>query len=243
MYKILSGDKIVDVVDVPQYVRYQNRHGKFLACDKLFAQGIVSHNGKTIWQLKDAASIPIDGFDTVELIKIAEDEYETLKEIFDKADEEADSSTANLTPVEKATLEFVVETKIKEMSKACNDIILNGFDIELSDGKTYHFALSIEDQVNMLKLKELYNDGVKKIPYHSSGELCKYYDAEDIAAILEYSDEFKNYNIVYFDSLRNYIKALNDISKVKEVFYGMEIPKKYQSEVFIKEIKNKTQER
>lgn len=231
MYKVLADDTIVGVIDVPSYIRYQNRNGMFLACDKLYAQGVVSQNGKTIWQLKDAPVIPVAGYTTVELIAIEEEEYNTLKELFDKADEEETDEITNLNVVEKATLEVVINAKIKEMSEACSNTIVSGFNIELSDGNTYHFALTLEDQVNMIELRNRYNAGETQIPYHSSGELCRYYSAEDIALILEKSDNFKNYNVVYFNSLRNYIKSLTDISKVSAITYGVEIPKKYQSEV------------
>ncbi len=231
MYKVLANDTIIGVIDVPSYIRYQNRNGMFVACDELYAQGVVSQNGKDIWQLKDAPVIPVEGYTTVELIAIEEDEYNTLKELFDKVDEDESGEITNLNVVEQATLEFVIDAKIKEMSKACSETIVAGFDIELSDGKSYHFALTLEDQVNMIELRNLYNTGATQIPYHSSGELCRYYSSEDIALILEKSDKFKNYNVIYFNSLRNYIKSLKDISKVNSITYGTNIPKKYQSEV------------
>ena len=231
MYKVLANDTIIGVIDVPSYIRYQNRSGMFVACEKLYAQGIVSQNGKDIWQLKDAPVIPIEGYTTVELIAIEEEEYNTLKDLFDKAEENESEEITNLNIVEQATLELVVNAKIKEMSKACSETIVSGFDVELSDNKSYHFALTLEDQVNMIELRNLYNSGATQIPYHSSGELCRYYTAEDIALILEKSDKFKNYNVVYFNSLRNYIKSLKDISKVSSITYGIKIPKKYQSEV------------
>ncbi|MBQ3502923.1 MAG: hypothetical protein IJA72_04620 [Clostridia bacterium] len=239
MYKVLANDIIVGVIDEPSYVRYQNRNGKFLSCDKHYAQGVLSQDGNIIWHLKDRAVIPVSGYTTVELIEIEQDEYEMLKSIFDNKDEYSDES-AVLDAVQEATLEVVATDKINKMKQECGNAITSGFDITLSDGNIYHFTLTLEDQINMIELKNLYDLGEEQIPYHSSGELCKYYSANDIDAILKASDAHKNYHIVYYNSLRNYIKSLTDITKLNSIEYGSKIPKKYQSEVLKKIMEDKS---
>jgi len=43
------------------------------------------------------------------------------------------------------SLDFVKDVKTKQMSAICRTTIINGFDIQLSDGLTHHFSMPIED--------------------------------------------------------------------------------------------------
>lgn len=121
--------------------------------------------------------------------------------------------------------------KIEEMSAICNGIIVEGFDIELSDGETHHFSLEVADQLKISKLNDRANNGSDVLPYHADGEICKFYSAQDIAAINEAMENRIEYHVTYFNSLRNYINDMNDISQVMSVSYGVQIPEKYQSDV------------
>ena len=49
------------------------------------------------------------------------------------------------------TLPIVRAAKLKEISIACNETIVNGVDLTL-DGETVHFNLSTEDQANIANL-------------------------------------------------------------------------------------------
>lgn len=121
--------------------------------------------------------------------------------------------------------------KIKEMSGICESTITNGFDIVLSDGKSHHFSLSVQDQLNLITLSTMLASGEEYIPYHADGELCKAYSLEDASAIITTATNFKTYHITYFNSLKAYINSLKSIKTVSAVTYGMEIPDKYKSEV------------
>ena len=50
-----------------------------VACDKSQAQAIISSSGEYIWHVKGLYNLPVDGYDTVELIEIDEYEYNQLK--------------------------------------------------------------------------------------------------------------------------------------------------------------------
>ena len=52
------------------------------------AQGFISSDGNTIWHTQDLYKIPVDGFDTVELIPIDTYEYQQLKALGGKTPEE-----------------------------------------------------------------------------------------------------------------------------------------------------------
>ena len=128
-------------------------------------------------------------------------------------------------------LEFVKEMKIKEMSNTCRQTIIDGVDVELSDGKTHHFSLEIEDQIKIQALALKAQQGEEKLYWHPDGELCQFYSAEDILRIYAALEETQTVNTTYFNSLRNYIQSMTSIEQVGKVVYGMGIPEEYQSEV------------
>ena len=121
--------------------------------------------------------------------------------------------------------------KIKEMSNTCRQTIIDGIDVELSDGKTHHFSLEIEDQIKIQALAIKAQQGEEKLYWHPDGELCQFYSAEDILRIYAALEETQTVNTTYFNSLRNYIQSMTSIEQVSKVVYGMGIPEEYQSEV------------
>lgn len=124
------------------------------------------------------------------------------------------------------------EEVIAAMSDACNQAIVSGVDVTLSDGGTYHFGLSIEDQINMMNLQSMVLSGAESVPYHADGAGCRYYSADDFNKIAEAATAWKLYHESYFNSLREYIKSLNTNEELGDVEYGMEIPEEYQTDVF-----------
>lgn len=92
-YKVIKNNKVVDVLDKLIYLKWQERHSIMVLCGENEAQGILSSDKNTIWHEKTLYKIPVDGYDTVELVEIDEYEYKQLKvlncqtaeEIFDGA--------------------------------------------------------------------------------------------------------------------------------------------------------------
>jgi len=78
-YKVLKNNKVIDVLDRLAFVKYQKKHDIMIACDKSEAQAIISSNGEYIWHIDGLYRIPVDGYDTVELVEIDEYEYKQLK--------------------------------------------------------------------------------------------------------------------------------------------------------------------
>ena len=80
-YKILKDGRVIDVLDHLVFVKYQKKHNVMLLCDKSEAQAIVSSDGAYFWHLKGLYKIPVDGpqIDTVDIKRIDEYEYRTLK--------------------------------------------------------------------------------------------------------------------------------------------------------------------
>lgn len=124
------------------------------------------------------------------------------------------------------------------MNSKCNKMIVDGFDIKLSDNNIYHFSLTLQDQLNLITSAQMISNGVQKIPYHADGCVCKYYSINDMGKIIEMANLFKTYHISYFNSLKSYIESLQDMEIISAVSYGDEIPEEYQSTVYV-ELKNK----
>lgn len=183
-----------------------------------------------------------------EVIEITEEEYDELYEIIhgggeiDPEPEPEPEPTPEPEP-EPAdiTVEYAKKMKIAEMSKTCENIITNGIDVVLSDEKTHHFSLTVQDQLNLITLSEMVKSGLERIPYHADGELCEYYTPQDILAIVQAGTEFKTYHTTYFNSLKKYINSLRSVNTVSQITYGVEIPEKYQSDVW-KEINQNVEE-
>lgn len=131
----------------------------------------------------------------------------------------------------ESPLEDVKAKKIADMSEACRNAIIAGFDVVLSDGKTHHFSLTIEDQLNINALYGLLASGMKRVPYHADGEVCEYFSAEDFGAIVQTATTHKTYHESYFNSLKSYITSKRTAASVDAITYGVEIPVQYQSDV------------
>lgn len=78
-YKVLKNNKVIDVLDRLTFVKYQKKHGIMIACDKSEAQAIISSDGEYIWHVYGLYGIPVDGYDTVDLVEIDKYEYKQLK--------------------------------------------------------------------------------------------------------------------------------------------------------------------
>ena len=87
-YKILKNGRVIDVLDRLVFVKYQKKHDIMLLCDQSEAQAIVSSDGSYVWHVEWLYKIPVDGYDTVDLVEIDEYEYNQLKMLNFKTPEE-----------------------------------------------------------------------------------------------------------------------------------------------------------
>lgn len=230
-YKVIGQGKILDVIIDPQYVTYQSRNNIIVLSTKENANGIISTDGSTVWHVIGWDDIPLPDILSVQFIEIDESEYRILKSAIESEEAiEADVATDNETTI---TLEYVKEKAIKKMRAECEEAIVGGVDVMLSDGLSHHFDLTIEDQINLISLKEMIAAGATEIPYHESDCLCKMYSPEDIIALLNAASAHKMYHTTYFNSLKGYINCLKEIEAVNNVYYGMIIPEEHWSEVLI----------
>lgn len=128
-------------------------------------------------------------------------------------------------------LELVKTKKIKELSYACNQTIENGIEVQMLDGKIHHFSLTTQDQLNLISLQAMMEQGMEQIPYHADGELCKFYTPVEIQMIIAEATRFKTYHTTYYNALKNYVNSLDDPYVITDIQYGVELPEEYQSDV------------
>lgn len=143
------------------------------------------------------------------------------------APEEPDISTPS-EPEKPAepTLEEIKNTKIEEISKACNFNIVHGAYMEV-DGEMQLFSYKLEDQSNLISALQLSIATQMSMPYHADGENCRLFTPEEITTL--YVNEMTNltHHQTYTNQLKMYIESLDDKLAVEAVLYGNELTGKY----------------
>lgn len=252
-YKVVKNLMVVDVFNIAVYVKYTTRNKLMIRCKQdENPNGILSSDLSCIWHVEGLEPFPVDGYETVKLVEIDEEEYSILKAALDENREviepepepipEPEPEPEEEVPEEPQepteeditdanTLEMVRSAKLSEMDRACTKTIQNGFDATLSDGGTYHFSLNITDQLNISSLNTKALAGESPLPYHADGQPCRFYPAEDIILINRLMEELIILHTTYFNSLKTYINALDNIKDIGAVYYGVDIPQEHQSEV------------
>lgn len=136
-------------------------------------------------------------------------------------------------PIPEPTLEELQEQKVVEMNSVQQSVIAEGVDVTLTDGNTYHFSLTTNDQLSIIGSAASGEISVKGTPWHIADESvhCQYYSDEDMALISKASYEYVLYHVTYFRDLRIYIRSLTDKEEVENIYYGVVIPEEYRSEV------------
>lgn len=238
-YKLLNDGNFIGVGTSYDLRKFQSKHNILLTSDDNSAQYIQINDElfRDEW-LTPVATDQLP-YTTVKIIVIDKDEYDALYDAVETGKEidiiEEEQNTYEEIPSvdsdELVTKEYIKMAKTAEMSAACRKAITNGFDVTLSDEQIHHFSLTVQDQLNLLTLSSAVSSGETEIPYHADGESCRYYSAEDITIIINEANYHKNYHTTYFNSLKAYIDSLNSITKISSITYGVEIPKKYRSEV------------
>ena len=237
-YKIIMNNKFVGIGTTIDLRKFQKKNKIFLSCDESEAQYIQCGKGMyhAMWMLP----VTTDTYFVADVMEIQQNEYNILlsaiesnEEIQVLPDEDVNNEVDDIKEEDTLTIDYVKESKIKEMKLSCNKMITEGFDIKLSDGKSHHFSLTLQDQLNLITSYQMVLDGIETIPYHADGELCKYYSVTDMDQIVGRANSFKIYHVAYFNSLKSYINSLQDTNEIANITYGDDIPTKYQSEVYI----------
>lgn len=239
-YKIIADGEFIGVGNSTNMIYYQAKHNIILGCSEKKAEYIICNEKlyRADWMLPINPMSTKYSYTIAEVIAIEEEEYNTLVAAIEKNEEiiiEPEIPVVEepeyVDPNTEITVDYVKNVKIAEMSNTCNKIITNGIDVQLSDGNTYHFSLTTQDQLNLITLSTLIAAGQTEIPYHADGELCRYYSVEDITIITETATAHKTYHVTYFNSLKAWVSAMDNIDDITTVQYGDTIPEEYQSDI------------
>lgn len=129
------------------------------------------------------------------------------------------------------TLEEVKADKKAEISAACEKIIHDGIDVVMPDGTVEHFSLLSYDQINLFGKQAQLAAGATHLEYHQDGHPCRYYTAEEMMAIIDTAMLHVSYHTTYCNSLNMWIAGAESANEVNSIYYGADIPEKYQSDV------------
>lgn len=238
-YKLINNNTIIGAVTNEDFRKIQTKHNVIVYATILDAQFVEYKMN----YYRDAWFRPLPenntwAYQEANLIEITEKEYEELvsaleinAEIYYEEPEPENPPPVYEDENNIVTLEYVRDAKIAAMSKACNQTITSGIDVILSDGESHHFSLEIEDQIKIQALAMKAQAGDTLLPWHEDNQLCKFYSAEDILRIYAALEQTQTYQTTYFNSLKTYIMSLDNITDIGNIYYGIEIPEEYQSEV------------
>jgi len=237
-YKLISGSNIIGVGSTYDFRKFQKKHRIILFCDEREAQYI---------QYKDALyhdnwMLPVKTdlfkYEMCECIQIEEDEYNTLKsaleveeEIIVEPEPPVVKENEYIDPVTEITVDYIRRVKVAEMKNTCNKTIENGIDVVLSDGENYHFSLTTQDQLNLITISSMIAAGSETIAYHADGQLCKYFNSEDMQTVIAAATSHITKYTTYYNALHYWILQMKDIDEITGVYFGIDIPDEFKSEV------------
>lgn len=227
---VVSSDNFICYVEGCGYMNTNEQYGEYADFNQV--------HYRTSW-MKPPHDLSIPYVD-VTFLEIGKTEYDAFKaaiasnEEVAALDDEIEEEITQEQPVDEialSSLEYIREAKISEMSLACRRIIEAGFDLELRN-EVHHFSLDTQDQLNLISLSSMAQTQ-ELIPYHADGEVCIFYTAAEINAIVAAATAHKVYHTTYYNALKTYINVLDTIEAISAIIYGVAIPQEYKSEVLI----------
>lgn len=133
-------------------------------------------------------------------------------------------------PSEPPTLEELQIAKKREIEVACEQAIYAGISVKLPGGWE-RFSLTEKDQINLFGKQSQLAAGADQLEYHQDGHPCRYYTAEEMQAIIMAAMEHVSYHTTYCNALNMWIMGCESEVELQGIFYGVDIPEEYQSEV------------
>ena len=127
---------------------------------------------------------------------------------------DGDGNLIDVTEISEP-IENIISQKKAELSAECEKFIVAGVDV--GDA---HYSLTLEDQANILAWMAVAQTG-KAVPYHSDGNPCVIYSAEDFLKVANAAVAFKTAQTTYCNLLMRQVEAMTDVNEVKAIKYGV----------------------
>lgn len=223
MYKIIQNDKVIDVVKYPRFVSFL-ASGHIAITDKTSAQGIAGSDNETVYSFTARF-----GYQTVTIKEITPEEFSRLQKLLNSNQE---------ISADESALAVAKREAIKRLSSICKTKITSGFSIILSDGESYDFKLTTEDQLNLMSIEGQLNAGAETFIYHATNQPCKFFSREDMTKIITTFKRYTLYHTTYFNTAKQYINSLVDTEKVRLFTYGTDISDTVDNVVIKQILKN-----
>jgi len=115
------------------------------------------------------------------------------------------------------------KAKLEELSAVCHATILNGVDVQLSDGDYHHFSLEAEDQSNIDSMFMAVVLGATCYTYHADGESCREFSREDIVLLYVAYKSMITQQTAYYNALKAWVER-SDPSTLTQIIYGCALP-------------------
>lgn len=218
MYKVIQQNKIIDVVIDPQFIKFLPS-GHIAFTDSTTADGFAIGNTLYSFKLVNRADVVSE---PAQLKKVSIEEFTKLKFLLD-SNQEVFEQNSELIKAQQNT--------IARLSSICKKKITAGFSIKLSDGETYNFRLSQEDQINLSIIENQLIAGETSFIYHATDHPCKIYNRTDMLKILAAFKKVVLYHTTYFNLAKHYIKSLTDIDQISLFSYGTDISESVEDAV------------
>lgn len=149
----------------------------------------------------------------------------TKDEYNNKKLEEISNKVNNVINTTDLSLEEAKNYMVSKMGSICKQVIIDGVDIQLSNGNIEHFSMTTEDQSNIsTQVQFIMAFDLEEAAYHADKEDCRFYSAEDFLRISLVTNKHKLEQTTYCNILNNYIRSLNTKEEVLACIYGMELP-------------------
>ena len=203
-FKIIKDNEFIGIGTTRDMRKFQKKHNVLLVCDENEAQYIQC--GEDLYHAPWMEAV--DGSPVIaDVIRIEEDEYNCLLSAIESNEEIkfSEEPVIEYEPVvdkvEELTIDYIRSAKLAELKYKCNKAITEGFDMELGDGETRHFTLSLDDQINLLTQA--------------------YFD-ENMQAVIVVMNNFKVKHMNYLKELEDHVNSLTDIEEIAKVAYRKE---------------------
>lgn len=118
------------------------------------------------------------------------------------------------------SLDDVKANKIKELSEQINNIITNGFDLDI-DGEIKHFSLESHDQQNIIAICQYLtqHEDIEGYLYHADNEELTLYSRENMNLIRDKMIETIMNNISTYHTIKKKITDATSIDEINKISF------------------------